>query len=194
MSTIDNQYKKTQNDILARVAKAENLSELNELRIAVLGKNGEFTAILKSLKDVPVEQKAAVGKQVNDIKVAIEESLAIKQKAFEEIELAKRLVEEKIDISIDKPQIGLGALHPINQTKQRISDFFISMGFLVADSPEIETEYYNFEALNTPSDHPARDTQDTFFVGNGILLRSQTSSGQIRLMQSPNIKPPIKLI
>jgi len=188
----EKQYIQLKEQIVKRVEGANSLAELNDIRVNAMGKSGEWTNILKSLKDVSSEQRPVVGKLVNEAREQIETAISQKQKILDEAELAKRLASEKIDISINKPNQKLGTLHPINQTKYRIADFFVQMGFTVSDSPEIETDYYNFEALNTPSDHPARDAQDTFFITDNVLLRSHTSAGQIRLMEKT--KPPIKMI
>jgi len=194
---IDNQYDITKQEILKQIESAKTLDELSEVRVATMGKAGSFSAVLKSLKDVPNDKRAEVGAVVNEIRKQIENAISLKTKQFEAQILASRLESEKIDISINKPTQKLGTIHPINQTRYRIADYFVSMGFLVADSPEIETDYYNFEALNTPEDHPARDAQDTLFVSDNILLRSQTSCGQIRLMEQLKLQgknPPIRMI
>ena len=178
--------------VIKRIDEAESLKVLNDIRVTFLGKLGELTQLLKSLKDFPEVERPAVGKRINEIREEIEVALDRKQAVFENMELSERLRNEKIDITINKNNGQQGSLHPINQIRMRISDFFVSMGFMVADSPEIETDYYNFEALNIPKDHPAREMQDTFFVSENIVLRSQTSSGQIRTMEK--FKPPIKMI
>jgi len=187
-----NLFEEMRKRVLMQIDTADSVKALHEIRVAVLGKAGELTQSLKSLKDLPESDRPAAGKFINDIRAEIEGAFGQKQAAFDAAELSHRLASEKIDITICKPDRPRGGLHPLNQTRQRIADFFVSMGFTVADSPEIETDYYNFEALNIPSDHPAREMQDTFFITENILLRSQTSSGQIRLMEK--IKPPIKMI
>lgn len=174
------------------IASASSVKSLNDLRVQILGKNGELTGVLRNLKDLPADQKPVVGKFVNEARETIEKLFDVKLKQLENDELTTRLLEEKIDITINKDTFKYGGLHPITIVKNRIIDYFVSLGFLVTDSPEIETDYYNFEALNIPSDHPAREMQDTFFITENILLRSQTSSGQIRTMEK--IKPPIKMI
>ena len=192
MDTHQKMYEENVARFLDKIEKADNLQALQEVRIAVLGKNGEWTHVLKTLKDVPAELRSSFGKFINDARAQMETAINLKQTLFEEALLAERLQSEKIDITIDKKSKGVGSLHPINQTRLKIAEFFISMGFMVADGNEIETDYYNFEALNTPDDHPARDMQDTFFFSKHILLRSQTSSAQIRVMEK--IQPPIKMI
>lgn len=175
-----------------QITSANSIKELNDIRVAVLGKSGELTLVMKNLKDLPNDQKPIVGKYVNEARVKLEGEIAKKQEELSSKELALKLASEKIDISINQDKAVAGSLHPINQTRSKIAEFFISMGFTVASSPEIETDFYNFEALNIPKDHPAREMQDTFFLTENILLRSQTSSGQIRTMEKT--QPPIKMI
>lgn len=165
---------------------------LNDLKVSVLGKSGKFSALMRELKNIPNDLKPTVGKLINDARTKIETCLNSKIESMRKKELDARLEKEKIDITIDRERQFVGNLHPLSQVKRRVEDFFISMGFIEVDGPEIETDYYNFEALNTPSDHPARDMQDTFYITNNILLRSQTSAGQIRTMEVH--KPPIKMI
>ena len=176
---------------LAAVSACETPGELNELRIKVLGKSGELTAILKGMKDLPPEKRPEAGKIVNVARETIEKAVSEKQQSLAKSELEKRMQSEKIDVSIDETHTA-GGLHPVTIVRDRIVDFFSSLGFMVAETPEIETDYYNFEALNVPADHPAREMQDTFFITDKILLRSQTSAGQIRVMEK--IKPPIKMV
>ena len=166
--------------------------ELNELKTAYFGKSGKITMLMKGLKDLPPEEKPKAGKEINDVRVALSSACDEKEKALHKLAIEKALETEELDVSIDKPIRSVGAIHPINQIKNRLTDYFIGNGYIVYDSPEIETDYYNFQALNIPLDHPARDMQDTFFINDGILLRSQTSSGQVRIMEK--VKPPLKMI
>ncbi len=177
---------------LSLIDKAENSNELNSVKVEILGKSGELTGILRNMKDLPPEERPLAGKMVNETRVKIEEAFDEKSKLLHEIELAKKLEDEKIDITIDGTDRELGALHPLTGMQNKVVDFFTSLGFAVLESPEIELDYYNFKALNMPDDHPARDMQDTFYITNNILLRTQTSAGQIRAMEK--IKPPIKMI
>ena len=183
-------------EIIARAAAqidgADSLRTLEETRVAFLGRQGELTLKLRGLKDLSDAERPEAGKHINEARIKMETAFDEKQRGLEKAALTERLCKEKIDITIDKTDRPRGSIHPINQTRRRVSDFFVSMGFMAVDSPEIETDYYNFEALNIPSDHPAREMQDTFFVTERIVLRSQTSSGQIRTMEK--FKPPIKMI
>ena len=189
---MEEQLNKLVSDCTAQISSAANRKELSDIKVRVLGKSGELTALLRNLKDLPSEERPEAGKHMNIARAALEEKFAEKFASLREEEVAARLASEKIDITIDKPKRDIGCLHPLSSVRNRIIDFFVSLGFIVTDSPEIETDYYNFEALNTPADHPARDVQDTFYITDHILLRSQTSTGQIRTMEK--IKPPIKMI
>lgn len=179
----------------SEVTEITSSTELNNLRIKYLGKNGELTSALKSLKDIAPEQRPAVGQMINNARVEIESRLEKAQTAIKEIELNKKLLEEKLDITLPVKNLK-GGLHPQTIVRNQIIDIFVSMGFSVEDGREIETEYYNFEALNIPDDHPSKDMQDTFYITNNlkynILLRSQTSNTQIHVME--NTKPPIKML
>ncbi len=177
---------------LTMIDKAQNSNELNAVKVEILGKSGELTGILRNMKDLPAEDRPLAGKMVNETRVKIEEAFEKKAKALHESELAKKLEAEKIDITIDGKDRETGALHPLTSMQNKVIDFFTSLGFAVLESPEIELDYYNFKALNMPDDHPARDMQDTFYITKNILLRTQTSAGQIRAMEK--IKPPIKMI
>lgn len=171
-------------------AKSER--DLAALKTYLFGKSGVLTGLMKSLKDLPPEQKPQAGKEINDLRVELAQKCEEKEKELHRQAIEDALNGETLDLSIDKPLHSVGAMHPLNQVRKRLTDYFINNGYVVYDSPEIETDYYNFQALNIPLDHPARDMQDTFFINDNILLRTQTSSGQIRLME--NNKPPIKMI
>lgn len=171
---------------------AQARQELEELRVRFLGKKGELTAILKQMGGLSAEERPVIGQLANEVRAAIEERIATRAKALEEAETARRLEAETLDVTIPGQPIRRGGLHPLNQTMNDMIDIFQSMGFDVVDGPEVETEYYNFEALNVPADHPARDMQDTFYIGDGLVLRSQTSAAQIRTMETR--KPPIRIV
>ena len=180
-------------ETLAKIENALSKKDILDIKVVVLGKNGTLTSFMKNLKDLSPEERPLVGKYVNEARVKIENAYNDKFEALAKKELEEKLESEKIDITIDKSSRKLGGIHPINLVKRKVVDFFTTMGFIVADSPEIETDYYNFEALNIPSDHPAREMQDTFYViPEKIVLRTQTSAGQIRTMEK--CKPPIKMI
>ncbi|MDE7395279.1 MAG: phenylalanine--tRNA ligase subunit alpha [Clostridiales bacterium] len=177
---------------LREIGESKTQSALNDIRVRVLGKSGELTALLRNMKDLSPEERPEAGKIVNEAREKLEEAIAARLKTLDEETLNKRLKEERIDITIDEKTPQMGGYHPLTIVRNKIVDFFTSLGCIIADSPEIETDYYNFEALNIPADHPAREMQDTFFVTDNILLRSQTSAGQIRTMEK--IKPPLKML
>ncbi len=166
--------------------------KIDALMVRFLGKSGELTAVLRGMKDVSSEDKPRMGKLVNDARFMIEGLLKDAGNRAEAAVLDFKLKTEKIDITAPSVMQEKGALHPLTITRNMLVDYFVSMGFSVTDGPEIETDYYNFQALNIPSDHPARDSQDTFFITDNLLLRSQTSAAQVRTMEK--VKPPIKMI
>lgn len=171
---------------------ASTSRDLESLRVQYLGKKGELTAILKQMGTLAPEDRPVVGALANDVRQRIEEMLANRLVEIEAMEMEKRLQEEDIDVTLPSKRRALGHKHPMNILQDEIVEIFRSMGFMVAEGPEIETPYYNFTALNTPEGHPARDMQDTFYFSENLLLRTQTSSVQIRAMQ--NMTPPIRLI
>jgi len=171
-----------------KIREVKDEKELDRVRIEFLGrKQGKVTQILRSLRDFPSEDRPVIGELVNQLKQFIQQELEKKRRKIE-----KKEVEEYIDITLPGKRPFLGGLHPITQTLQEIKRIFIGLGFQVVEGPEIETEYYNFEALNMPRYHPARDEQDSFYLDNSYLLRTQTSPVQIRVMEKEF--PPIRII
>lgn len=167
-------------------------AELEQIRIRYLGKKGELTAVLRGMGALSAEERPIIGQLANDVRAEIESALKEKAEAQNNAELEKRLIAEKIDVTLPANALKTGKLHPLTQVQRTIEDIFIGMGFSIAEGPEVEYDYYNFQALNIPENHPARDTQDTFYITDNILLRSQTSSVQARVME--NTKPPIRVI
>lgn len=170
---------------------AENCN-VEEIRIKYLGKKGELTSVLRSMGQLSAEERPRMGQLANEVRATIEEkiaALAEKQKAKA---LSEALEKEKIDITVPGRKQKLGKLHPLTQVQREMEDIFIGMGFSIAEGPEVEYDYYNFQALNIPENHPARDTQDTFYITDKILLRSQTSPVQARVMEKQ--QPPIRII
>ena len=165
---------------------------LSELKAKYMGKSGEITALLKGMKDVPPEQRSSFGKVINDLKEEIGDLISKKEAELKEKELKARYEKEKVDITLSGKDVKLGGLHPLSLVKREILDAFCGMGFEVFEGPEIDSDYYCFQALNIPKDHPARDMQDTFYFTDNILLRPHTSPGQVRTME--NKKPPIKIL
>ncbi len=176
----------------AELANVTEPAELENLRIKYLGKKGELTAVLKQMATLSADERPVIGQLANkirgDIETAISERGAELKKAIAE----RKLKEEKLDVTLPGKLQTVGKLHPLNAVMKEIEDIFIGMGFDIAEGPEVEYDYYNFEALNIPPDHPARDTQDTFYITDNILLRTQTSSVQIHVMEGK--KPPIRII
>ncbi len=176
----------------AALAAAEDSKAVDELRVRYLGKKGEITAILKQMGSLSAEERPKMGQLANDVRADIESAITISLEEMNKKAQELRLKKETLDISIPGTKCEVGALHPLNSTLDKLIDIFKSMGFDVVDGPEIETDYYNFEALNVPQDHPARDMQDTFYLTENMLLRTQTSATQIRTMEKR--KPPIRMI
>ena len=162
------------------------------LRIRYLGKKGELTAVLRGMGSVSPEERPAIGALANEIRTEIESALAAKAADQKKNALAHKLEAEALDVTIPGTVYTVGRRHPLAQTEKMLRDIFVGMGFSVAEGPEVEYDYYNFEALNLPKNHPARDTQDTFYSTDNILLRSQTSPVQVRTMEVQ--KPPIRVI
>ncbi len=179
-------------DARARIESAADLAALDALRVELLGKSGSVTALLKTLGSLSPEERKARGAEVNRLRDAISEALGARKAALDQVALAAKLERERIDISLPGRQIGLGGLHPITRALDRIVGIFERLGYTVADGPEIESDWYNFEALNFPPDHPARTMHDTFYFPDGRLLRTHTSPVQIRVMQQQ--QPPIRVI
>lgn len=177
---------------LEAIKAAENSADCENVRVKYLGKKGELTAILKMMGGLSPEERPIMGQLVNTAKAEVEAALGVKvtemQAAAEEL----KLKEETIDITMPAKADKTGKLHPLNTVLNDMIDIFQSMGFDVVDGPEVETDHYNFECLNVPADHPARDMQDTFYLAENILLRTQTSAAQIRTMETR--KPPIRVI
>ena len=179
-------------EAVAAIAAAMDTRALYEAKMRFLGRMGRIAALYKKLKELPPEERPVFGQQINDLKRIIEERAAEIDEKLRASELNARLAGEKVDVTMPGRRMRKGALHPVTRVKNQLIDIFVGMGFEIFEGPEIENEYYNFTALNTPADHPARDMQDTFYVTDGFLLRTQTSAGQIRLMEKK--KPPIKML
>ena len=177
---------------LAEVASAESLTELENLRVKFLGKKGELTIQLKNIGKLDLSERPAFGGMVNQAKKQVADSLSAKKEHLELKELAENLAADAIDVTLPGRGQQIGGLHPVTRTMQRIEDIFTKMGFTVADGPEIEDDFHNFEALNIPDDHPARAMHDTFYLEDGHLLRTHTSPVQVRYMK--NQTPPMNII
>lgn len=181
-------------DALAELSRAQNQADLENIRLTFLGQKGKLTSILRGLSALDKNDRPRLGQVANDVKDAIHNSLEAKKDEFVSKELEIQLEAERIDVTLPPRGTRAGHIHPLTQVTEDIIDIFYSLGFSVEEGPEVETDYYNFDSLNTPADHPARDSQDTFYtsLGENILLRSQTSTVQIRVMEKQ--KPPLKFI
>ena len=176
----------------AELGQTEDLKALDAVRVKYLGKKGELTAILKQMGKLSAEERPVIGQLANQVRAQIEEKLEETKKDLEAKQMDKRLAEESLDVTLPGKKNELGKKHPLSIVLDEIKEIAIGMGFNVAQGPEVELDYYNFEALNIPKDHPARDTQDTFYINDNVVLRTQTSPIQIRTME--NQKPPIRII
>lgn len=188
-----------QNDISGIVERAKesilsasDLAALEKLRVQYLGKKGELTEFMKSLGQISPEDRPVLGKAVNLAKNELESLLGNCEQSLKAEALAQKLNDEKIDITLPGRGQGVGSMHPVIRVRQRVEELFAHFGFVVAEGPEIEDDHHNFAALNFPDHHPARDTQDSFYFEDGLLLRTHTSPVQIRVME--NSKPPLRVI
>ncbi|MGG1312593.1 MULTISPECIES: phenylalanine--tRNA ligase subunit alpha [Cohnella] len=181
-------------EALEQLSQVADAGRLNELRIQYLGKKGQLTEVLRGMGALSAEERPVIGQVANEVRAAIEAVIAQKQEAFEREETARRLQAETIDVTLPGKAPSVGSIHPLTKVTQEIEDIFIGMGYQIAEGPEVETDFFNFEALNLPKDHPARDMQDSFYITDEILLRTQTSPIQIRAMQQAGGKTPLKII
>lgn len=177
---------------MEQIEAAQEMTALNDVRVAILGKKGELTAVLKSMKDVKPEDRPMVGQLVNEARKAIEEKLNEAKTKLEETEMEMRLKSEEIDVTLPAKKAKIGHSHPNVSVLEEVENIFIGMGYEVVEGPEVEYDYYNFEALNIPENHPAKDEQDTFYINKNILLRTQTSPVQVRVMEKGKL--PIRMI
>lgn len=175
-----------------KLAEIKTLQELQDLKVKYLGKKGEITSMLKGLGGMTPEERPVFGQKVNQLREELEKAMERRERDVKEKILEQRLQKEKIDVTMPGKNIELGSVHPITQVIQEVEEIFLGMGYSIADGPEVETAVYNFDKLNTPPDHPARDLQDTFYITEDVILRTQTSPVQARVME--NQKPPIKII
>ncbi len=176
------------------IDKLTNLSELQELKVRLLGKKGELTEILRGMGKLASDERPVIGQISNEIREKLESFLQQKSALLEEKELEMKLKAERIDVTLPGVKKNIGSIHPMNKIVREIEDIFLGMGFEIAEGPEVERDYYNFEALNLPKEHPARDMQDSFYITEEILLRTHTSPVQIRTMLAKKGKVPIKII
>ena len=176
------------------IKELKDSKALEELRIKYLGKKGELTAVLRGMKDLAPEERPIIGNLVNEVRDNLDELISKRQEEFKKEELNKRLENEKIDITLPSSKLKRGSIHPLNRIIEDMEDLFVSMGYDVVVGPELETDEFCFERLNLPKGHPARDMQDSFYITDEYLLRTQTSSVQARTMLANEEKSPIRMI
>lgn len=183
---------KIKENSLQDIKKCEDLKQLTDVKVKYLGKKGELTALLRGMGSLSAEERPIIGGLVNELRDELNEKIEEKQKELKRKELLKKLETENIDVTEPSKKTNIGSFHPITQIINEVEEIFLGMGYEIADGPEVEKAIYNFDKLNTPPDHPARDLQDTFYINEDIVLRSQTSPVQARVMETQ--KPPIKII
>lgn len=191
---MEEQLKIIKESALSAIHGASNNQELQDIRVKFLGKKGELTALLKGLGKLSKEERPAAGAKVNEARVVLEEAISALQDKFDAAELKEKLTRERIDITLPGRAPQKGHMHPLTIVNEMIEEFFMKMGYTVEEGPEIEQDYYNFECLNLPKDHPARDMQDSFYITDNFLLRTHTSPVQARTMQAHTSNTPIRMI
>ncbi|WP_139491746.1 phenylalanine--tRNA ligase subunit alpha [Brevibacillus dissolubilis] len=181
-------------DALAALAQVNDAQALQDLRVKYLGKKGELTEILRGMGGLSAEERPVVGQLVNEVRAAVEEAIGAKQEEFEQAELTAKLASQSVDVTLPGRPLKSGTMHPLSRIIEEMEDIFIGLGYEVAEGPEVELDQYNFEMLNLPKDHPARDMQDSFYITEEILLRTHTSPVQARTMLAKEGKTPVKII
>ncbi|HYP15157.1 MAG TPA: phenylalanine--tRNA ligase subunit alpha [Bryobacteraceae bacterium] len=189
---LDEELSRLQAEAYARIQSAPDPDSLESIRVEVLGRKGTLSQISKDMAKLSPEERASVGKSLNQAKQTLESAFQTRRSEYERVALAAKLESEWVDLTLPAPGNRPGSLHPVTQIQREIEEVFTSMGFTVLDGPEVESEYNNFDALNIPPDHPARDMQDTFWLEGGNLLRTHTSPVQVRGMQK--LGPPLRMI
>lgn len=189
---LETQLKQLQQEAIAAIATTPTLEELESIRVSYLGKKGQLSQILRGMGKLSPQERPLVGALANEVKETLQANLDNRHQALQQAQIEERLQAETLDVTMPGVSRPLGHIHPINSIIDRILEIFVGLGYTVATGPHIETDYYNFEALNTPADHPARDMQDTFYLPGGSLLRTHTSSVQIRYME--NHQPPVRIV
>ena len=192
---MEKQIEELRSNAIAAIDKAaKSLNDLNDIRVKYLGKKGELTSILRGMGKLSAEDRPRIGQIVNKARQELEDLIAEKNEQLKQEELETRLINERIDFTLPGRTNPHGHIHPLTLTLLQIKEIFMRMGFSVEEGPEIEKDYYNFEALNLPKDHPARDMQDSFYITEDILMRSQTSPVQARTMEAHEPNSPIRMI
>lgn len=186
---MEQQLKQLEQEALAKIEAAVSLKELNDVRVAYLGKKGPITDLLKGMGKLSAEERPKMGALVNTVRENLTDVLTAKSAALEEAAIQEQLEKESIDVTLPGAKVQIGNRHPLTRVIEEIEDLFVSMGYEIAEGPEVEKDYYNFEALNLPKGHPARDMQDSFYISEEILLRTHTSPVQARTMEAKKGEP-----
>lgn len=194
MNAMKERLEALKSDALAELAGVNDAQALGDIRVKYLGKKGALTEILRGMGALSAEERPVIGQVANDVRGAIEAVIEEKQEAFQRAETEKRLAKETIDVTLPGRRLPEGGLHPLTKVIQELEDIFVGMGYQVAEGPEVEMDYYNFEALNLPKNHPARDMQDSFYITEDILMRTHTSPVQVRTMLAMQGESPVKVI
>ncbi|WP_243291214.1 phenylalanine--tRNA ligase subunit alpha [Bacillus sp. FJAT-47783] len=181
-------------EALERIQEATDLKMLNEVRVSYLGKKGPITEVLRGMGKLSKEERPKIGALANEVREAIATEISNKQSKLEQEEVEKKLAQETIDVTLPGRPVRVGNHHPLTAVIEEIEDLFIGMGYTVAEGPEVETDYYNFEALNLPKGHPARDMQDSFYITEEVLMRTHTSPVQARTLEKYKGQGPVKII
>jgi phenylalanyl-tRNA synthetase alpha chain len=191
---MQDRLKELQAEALEKVVAAADLKELNDIRVSYLGKKGPITEVLKGMGKLSAEERPMMGALANEVRDAISGQIEVKQQELEEAAVQKQLAAEQIDVTLPGRPVKTGSHHPLTSIIEEIEDLFIGMGYTVEEGPEVEKDYYNFEALNLPKGHPARDMQDSFYITEEILMRTHTSPVQARTMEKHQGKGPVRII
>ena len=186
---MEQQLKQLEQEALAKIEAASNLKELNDVRVAYLGKKGPITDLLKGMGKLSAEERPKMGALVNTVRENLTEVLTAKMTALEEAAIQQQLEKESIDVTLPGARVAIGNRHPLTRVIEEIEDLFVGMGYEIVEGPEVEKDYYNFEAMNLPKGHPARDMQDSFYISEEILLRTHTSPVQARTMEAKKGEP-----
>ena len=189
---MEQRLKEIRQHVLDQLKEVRETAGLEQIRVSALGKKGDLTGILRSMGSVPADQRPKIGQMVNDVRQTLESAIEARQKELRRAEKELRLKSEAIDVTMPRPERSAGSLHPMNIALEKMIEVFVGMGYEVVEGPEVEFDHYNFELLNIPKNHPARDAQDTFYVDDNIVLRTHTSPVQARIMTTR--KPPIRII
>lgn len=188
------QLQRLQENVTAELLQVKTLEEVNELRVKYLGKKGELTQILRGMGKLSKEERPIIGQLANEVRDFLESKIAEYQQAMKAKEMEQRLLQESIDVTLPGVESNIGKLHPLHQVIEEIEEIFMGLGYTIEEGPEIELDYYNFEALNIPKDHPAREMQDSFYISPEVVLRTHTSPVQARVMEKMKPQVPVKII